>query len=227
MLFGTRETFNYVECGFCGCLQLIDAPKDTAKYYSGTYHSPNQSTPKVSTLKNRVRSAASRLAFKTQLTLNKRLLKSTAHPTAIFYSLPSKTRLTLNSRILEVGCGRGELLWWLHSMGFSNLLGIDPYVPERQKCAVEIQRKPISELSEQQLFDLIIFDHSFEHIKHEAETLDEVRRLLSKTGTCLIRLPMKSEFIWRKYGVNWVQIDAPRHFFVHTQRSLILSLIHI
>jgi hypothetical protein len=25
---------------------------------------------------------------------------------------------------------------------------------------------------------------------------------------------------WRHYGANWVQLDAPRHFFLHSERSL-------
>ena len=32
-------------------------------------------------------------------------------------------------------------------------------------------------------------------------------------------IPVKSQTIWEKYGVNWSQIDAPRHFFLHTIKS--------
>jgi len=31
---------------------------------------------------------------------------------------------------------------------------------------------------------------------------------------------VKSETIWSMYGVHWVQIDAPRHLFIHTETSL-------
>ncbi len=32
---------------------------------------------------------------------------------------------------------------------------------------------------------------------------------------CLIRIPIKTEHIWNLYGVDWVQVDAPRHFYIH------------
>lgn len=57
-----------------------------------------------------------------------------------------------------------------------------------------------------------MFHHSFEHIADPFETLCSVRRLLS-SGTCLIRIPIVDSWAWENYGVNWIQIDAPRHFF--------------
>jgi predicted SAM-dependent methyltransferase len=108
----------------------------------------------------------------------------------------------------------------MRSLGFKKVQGIDPHVTEANKCDVEIVRDPINKIQEDQTFDLIIFDHSFEHIEEEKDTLTDVRRLLSPTGTCLIRIPVKTDYIWTKYGVNWVQIDAPRHIYLHTLRSM-------
>ena len=38
MMFGTREPFEYLECGQCGTLQLIDVP-DLARHYPIEYFS--------------------------------------------------------------------------------------------------------------------------------------------------------------------------------------------
>lgn len=70
-----------------------------------------------------------------------------------------------------------------------------------------------------QKYDFILFNHSFEHIQEQFESLSKISMILSKSGTCLIRIPIKNEYIWNYYGVNWVQIDAPRHFFLHTPHS--------
>ena len=32
--------------------------------------------------------------------------------------------------------------------------------------------------------------------------------------------PVIDSWAWENYGVNWVQIDAPRHFFVHSRKSI-------
>ena len=52
------------------------------------------------------------------------------------------------------------------------------------------------------------------------ETLDRVYQLMSAGGTCMIRIPLVSSEAWEKYGVNWIQLDAPRHFFLYSIQSL-------
>ncbi len=215
MFYGTRETFTYMECQRCGCLQLLTIPEDMAKYYPSTYHTPNTQA----TTKEKIKNKALTITFRTQLTLNRKIIKLNWFPASIFRDLPPKTHLTTKSKILEVGCGSGKLLELFQDIGFRNVLGIDPYVADDNKSNVEIQRGPIDTIQEEGQFDLIIFDHSFEHIPTEPETLSQANRLLSQTGTCLIRIPVKTEFIWKKYGTNWAQIDAPRHFYLHTKKS--------
>jgi hypothetical protein len=39
MMFGMRDVFQYLECGACGCLQLLNIPKDMGKYYPEQYYS--------------------------------------------------------------------------------------------------------------------------------------------------------------------------------------------
>lgn len=64
-----------------------------------------------------------------------------------------------------------------------------------------------------------MFHHSFEHISDPLEALETVRSLLAPNGRCLIRVPVVS-WARNEYGANWVQIDAPRHFFLHTEKSM-------
>ncbi|HJH26402.1 MAG TPA: hypothetical protein C5S37_06415 [Methanophagales archaeon] len=100
------------------------------------------------------------------------------------------------------------------------MVGVDPYIDEEViNRDVKILKKTIHELPDRQKFDLIISNHSFEHIPDQLETLVKVSKILSENGVCLIRMPVRTEYIWNRYGVNWVQIDAPRHFFLHTLKS--------
>src|ERR1700712_3894904 len=42
MQLGLRETFTYMECGNCGCMQLMDIPENLGKYYPNeNYYSFN------------------------------------------------------------------------------------------------------------------------------------------------------------------------------------------
>ena len=36
----------------------------------------------------------------------------------------------------------------------------------------------------------------------------------------MIRIPLVSSEAWEKYGTDWVQLDAPRHFFLHSIESI-------
>jgi hypothetical protein len=69
-------------------------------------------------------------------------------------------------------------------------------------------------------WDWVMFHHSFEHVPDPLETLRAAACLLARGGTCLIRIPTVSSEAWEQYGVDWVQLDAPRHLFLHSLESM-------
>ena len=83
------------------------------------------------------------------------------------------------------------------------------------KCRVE-------ELPGRDEWDMVTFHHSFEHMANPAEVLTAAFRLLCPGGRCLIRIPTVSSSAWEQFGVHWVQLDAPRHLFLHSVRSMTL-----
>jgi len=48
----------------------------------------------------------------------------------------------------------------------------------------------------------------------------DLHRLLKENRYILIRIPTVSSHAWRHYRENWVQLDAPRHLFLHSVKSL-------
>ncbi|MBI5324209.1 MAG: methyltransferase domain-containing protein [Ignavibacteriae bacterium] len=58
------------------------------------------------------------------------------------------------------------------------------------------------------------------------EILQDSYRLLNDNGTLLIRIPVTGSYVWDKYGTDWVQFDAPRHLFIHSQNSMELLAEH-
>jgi predicted SAM-dependent methyltransferase len=99
-------------------------------------------------------------------------------------------------------------------------MGVDPFLPHdyTTSSGVALWRKNISDLDRS--FDLVMLHHSLEHIPKQLETLLEIKRHLKPDGTVLIRIPLASSFAWKNYGANWVQLDAPRHFYLHTLKSM-------
>ena len=73
---------------------------------------------------------------------------------------------------------------------------------------------------ENETFDFIMMNHSLEHMEKQKEVLDKVCKLLDDNGTLMIRIPLADSMAFSRYKENWFQLDAPRHYYLHTVKSL-------
>jgi SAM-dependent methyltransferase len=227
MMFGTREEFDYFKCSSCGCLQITDIPNDLSRFYpDDDYYSFN--TPCEKSDSNKLNSFLQKLRCKAAilgkgLTISRFLSPFVDFPYELHEYGPMIKQAKLNSfddGFLDVGCGNNS--WWLNSvrkLGFNNLIGVDPFIKKDVSYnGITIYKKSIAEVNQQ--FSIITFHHSFEHIVDQHGTMREIKRLLTPGGVCLIRIPIVSSYAWEKYGVNWVELDAPRHLYLHTNKSI-------
>jgi len=218
MMYGYRDTHQYFQCSKCGCLQIESIPASMSKYYDASYYSyqPKQNKSDIKRLFIRLRDQYA--LFRTGL-FGKILY--TKSPTEKYNFLqPILASLSKDSGILDVGCGAGHLLQSLHELGFNNLRGVDAYIDSDIDYGngVPIKKQSIHEV--QGSYALIMFHHSFEHVPDPMETLQSAFNLLAPGGYCVIRIPIVSSYAWEYYGVHWVQLDAPRHFFLHSTESM-------
>jgi SAM-dependent methyltransferase len=199
-IFGMLGRFNYVECMGCGSLYLRTVP-DLRPYYPERYHGfidDHAGYPRrvaAEFRRRRLYLAWSRLVGELQPTLS------------------------LNASILDVGSGAGELLTALTRHGYRNVLGLDPFL-ERDiaRSKVRILKQTIESASGS--WDLIMFNHSLEHVVEPRRTIEAAISLLrSPESLLLIRIPVIND-AWRRYGIDWVQLDAPRHTFIPTEMGL-------
>jgi hypothetical protein len=228
MMFGFRDEFSYFECSECGCLQIGEAPKNLSKYYPrnyGGFRSVAQ-FPKTSGIRQYLRQKRLKLGFWSARAIFGKgglidKLLSSVLPIEYLraYSL-SQISLTAESRILDVGCGSGSFLYILRELGFRNLLGIDAFIEAdiTHNNGTKIRKGTIQDVSGK--WDLVMFHHSFEHMPDQFKTLDKTAGLLSKKGSCLIRVPTVSSYAWKHYREKWVQLDAPRHLCIHSIKSM-------
>jgi SAM-dependent methyltransferase len=142
-----------------------------------------------------------------------------AHPTL---SSLVQVPLQKHMKILDVGCGNGWLLSLLQRAGFPSLAGIDPFIPQDLTVAPGVLVRKMSLDQVQEPSDLIMLHHVFEHIELGRQMLQDCRERLSPRGKILLRFPTADSDAWELYRENWVQLDAPRHLFLHSKASFAL-----
>lgn len=222
MMFGLRTPFNYTKCAECGCMQLENKPSDMAPYYpSEQYYSFHTSS--LSPVKT---------FFKNYI-LGKLFNYYLGHFSFVgfiasrFYYLQKKygwieclKGIDKSATILDIGSGAGKYLDELKQAGFEKITGIDPYIEAdiTTSLGVSIFKKQIAAVTGK--YDFIMLNHAFEHMDHPREILQNIHGLLNPNGQLLIRIPVIDCYSWEKYGVNWFQIDAPRHLYLHTKKSM-------
>ncbi|MEI7523323.1 MAG: class I SAM-dependent methyltransferase [Mariniphaga sp.] len=220
LMLGLNSEFEYFECANCRCIQIVEVPKDMDRYYPDTYYSYQQPdfATKISGLRNFIKKRVVSFYIGKFDLLGSILSVVYKNP---FPWIPTQMA-NFNSTILDVGCGAGRLLLSMQRGGFQNLTGIDPYNKEDifYPNGISIYKKDIFEINGK--FDLIMLHHSFEHMENPKDILSRLHDLLKPQGTIIIRIPVANCFAWRKYHTNWVQLDAPRHFFLHTIKSISL-----
>lgn len=228
MMFGTREEFSYYLCDHCGCLQISEIPSDLSIYYPKNYYSLNQcKTPRhrnLSLARAFLEKVRSRTAlFDKGYKLNKLASQLVDMPPEINPAGPfirASGIRSWNAAFLDVGCGSNS--WWLNNLqalGFKNLVGVDPHIGhDIDEHGIRIRRAQIHDIEGQ--FDLISLHHSLEHIPDQLNTLRAIKSMLKPNGHALVRIPLVSSLVWDMYGTDWVELDAPRHLYLHSLESI-------
>jgi len=216
MMFGLRTPFQYLECAACGCLQNVSVPDDLGRYYADGYYSMHASTRRDPAWRRWLKARRTQAYLGEGGWLGRALLRRFGPP-----GIPSWARragVRQQHRVLEIGCGSGDLLLALRNEGYTRLRGADLFIPADIDYGdgLRIIKAPIEALQGE--WDAIVLHHSFEHMPEPHATLRRLAGLLAPRGALIISLPLKAE-AWDLYGVDWVQLDAPRHLYLHTERS--------
>lgn len=221
MMFGFNEMFEYFECSKCNCLQIEKIPEDLSRYYPEGYYS--YAPPRVIAT-NPVKKYFKRLLVANVIGRKNPVgwLLSKLFEIPPFAVWMREAGADFVDAILDVGSGAGELLLNMESLGFTNLIGIDPFIAEDifYDNGVSILKMSLDEVEGE--FDVIMLHHSLEHMPDSHQAFDQLNRLLKPRKSAVVRIPVAASHAWRKYGTNWAAIDAPRHIYLHTEESLSL-----
>lgn len=218
MQLGLRKTFPYLECAGCGCMRLLEIPADLSPYYpNDNYYSFKlklDHRKKADPLR-RIKSAH---LLHGQYPVLGRLL-SWGYRMPDYYQWMKRTGVRFDDPLLDVGTGNGSLLLKLFKIGFTNLTGIDPFIEQEQQYgAIRILKQTLFDVN--QRYALVMLHHAFEHMDEPLAMLRRLKEITLPGRYILIRIPLMQMYGWKTYGLDWVGLDAPRHIYIHTLKSM-------
>ena len=126
-----------------------------------------------------------------------------------------------SSRVLDVGCGYGGLLKTLQERGVRDVVGIDLYSPTREMTIREFGLNVIFAEFESydfgdRRFDLIVSQHTLEHVSNPVSTLRKMARLLTPHGRLVVSVPNFASRTSRWFGPRWLFAKTPQHLYLYT-----------
>jgi 2-polyprenyl-3-methyl-5-hydroxy-6-metoxy-1,4-benzoquinol methylase len=126
-------------------------------------------------------------------------------------------------RLLDVGCGSGE---WLASMGS---LGWKVDGVDFDENAVRVARQKglavrCGALEQQafpdESFDAVVLNHVIEHVPNPIGTVAECARILKPGGKLILFTPNSSSLSHKLFKQDWRGLEPPRHLHVFSAPNL-------
>ena len=205
-LLGKGGNFPYCVCEKCGSMYLSQVPNDLSEYYNNSeYYSCNRN-------ESLLRNFIVKYSFE-QSGIIPSFLQFFMIVDQYSSNLQKVTKCK-DVRLLDVGSGAGVNLNCIKGIGFENLLGVDPYIDKDIERPVRVLKTDLPNLDHTLKFEVIIFNHSLEHMNNPKQQLTEAKNRLSEEGVIIVSLPIVSKYTLDKFGENWVGIDAPRHLSI-------------
>lgn len=208
----TGETFAYRKCGGCGSLQIEDVPDDLSRFYdTANYSSFNVKNALVT--RPVVQNPASRLALRALGAVHRRTGKG------LGLRFVRDAGIGARDSVMDIGSGAGENLIHMRLLGHRDVQGSDPFLPSD----IDVHGTKILSRHHSDLvgtYDWVVMNHSFEHVPDPRAMLASAERLMAEDGRILVRMPIMGMAAWRRYGIHWSQIDAPRHLVLYTPGAM-------
>ena len=125
--------------------------------------------------------------------------------------------------LLEIGCGNGERVEFLDSLGWK-AQGLEPDQTAAKIACSKGLNVLACTLGEADLlsesFDAILMSHVIEHLPDPLSVVRECLRILRPGGKLIMLTPNTGSLGHRWYGRDWLHLDPPRHLFLFNRSSM-------
>ena len=236
------DGFMIVCCGGCGLLYVNPRPTrdEIGRYYQSKYYASAPARPgkkqenigkRLSrNMKRWIREDYYGYPCLTNKALLRRIRKVLLFPEWLRRKCVGREALPYcgAGRLLDVGCGVGSNLRTFKEQGW-DVWGIDMgenAVAQAREIVGDRVHLATLETSSfpRQSFDVIVFNHSLEHMFSPSLALEKAREILTERGLIVITVPNAASLEARVFGEHWRQWDVPRHLF-HFEPATLTRLL--
>ena len=139
--------------------------------------------------------------------------------------LPSIPKYKKDAKILDIGCGNGETLRVLHSLGWDTY-GVDidstavGIAKQNGMTHVEVGSYTYLRKYPDRFFDAIRIYHVIEHIDNPEACLRIAYKKLKVGGEVLMGTPTFDSIVGRIAQKYWFHLDTPRHLYIFNPNNL-------
>jgi len=186
------KEYEIFRCGTCGMgyTRPVPSREELAILYSGDYHAPEKAS-----------------WFGAVVECFKRLF--------LAHRFRQIERAVRDGALLDYGCGNGEFVDYAREKN-ANASGIEPNYPS----ASPYVRTSVNDLPPGARYDLITLWHVLEHMERPEDELRALAGRLTDKGHIFISVPNFSSWEACVGKSRWFHLDAPRHIYHYTPRSL-------
>lgn len=217
-----KGTFSYERCITCGLIwqnPRLSPQKLQAHYPSSSYYAYQEQDSRG--VFDRIRNYLLVHYYKPT--------RISAFITLFLPNVPAIPSFVGSGRVLDLGCGTGDTLLALASLGW-DVYGLDINLRAveraRDRGLANVSRGYYQDIVRYPdgFFDAIRLYHVIEHLDNPIACLTLVRKKLKPNGELLVGTPSAGSAVARLFGRYWYNLDAPRHLFLFTPENLAMLM---
>lgn len=135
-------------------------------------------------------------------------------------------RLMKPGRVLEIGCSTGALLFLLKEKGWE-VVGVEiskSSAEVAQKKGIDVITIPFEKVKQDKKFDLIILNHTLEHLKKPQKVIEKISKIVNNSGYIYIDLPNYGSLSANLLKGHWPMLLPKEHLWHFTEKALKILL---